>query len=93
MDLTTCPGTVGQIRARIARESRSWGFWVPNYPARNINWKKKLYRILLVFEILNNKILILSRFQAFRDLNIPYLKFSRLNVSQENEAEVEKEIM
>ena len=53
-----------------------------------------MYQILLVFEISNNKISISSRFQAFIKLrNIPYLKFSCLNVSQENEAEVEKEII
>ena len=52
-----------------------------------------MYRILLVFEISNNKISILSRFQAFIDLHIPYLEFSCLNVSHENEAEVEKEII
>ena len=52
-----------------------------------------MYQILPVFDISNNKISILSRFQAFSDLNIPYLEFSCLNVSQENEAEVEKEII
>ena len=53
-----------------------------------------MYQILLVFEISNSKISILSRFQAFIKLrNIPYLEFSCLNVSQENESEVEKEII
>ena len=73
------------------------GFWVANYPVRNISWKKKVYRILLVFEISNNKISISSRFRAFSDLNILYLEISCPNVIQENETEneteVEKEIM
>ena len=52
-----------------------------------------MYQILLVFDISNNEISISSRFQAFSDLNIPYLEISCPNVSQENEAELEKEII
>ena len=47
-----------------------------------------MYRILLVFDISNKKTAISSCFQAFSDLNIPYLEYYCPNISQEYELEV-----